>query len=134
MPEKKIRSNNTQGPSRTKQSQTVECDVNRIVNRYLKTGVIPPGQKTGIYADVSALPDFQESLDYVRQAQDDFNRLDVNIRNKFHNNPEELINFLSNPENNAEAVKLGLKDKSILPDVKDPVEPPTPPPAGENPA
>lgn len=104
-------------PSRTRQEFTQECDINRIVDQFNRTGKLPyPGRKAlGLYADVSELPDFKSSLEFVIYAKESFNRLDVNVRKRFHNDPQELLEFLKNPDNTEEAIKLGLAEKAPEP-------------------
>lgn len=45
----------TVGPSRTDVSQAEACDVNSIVARFTRTGVLPVGRSGGQFADVSGL-------------------------------------------------------------------------------
>jgi hypothetical protein len=40
--------------------------------------------------------------------------LPADLRARFSNNPEELINFLDNPENKDEAIRLGLLDQKLI--------------------
>lgn len=105
---------------RTRQEFVKDCDLNRIVDKYTKTGVLPfqGREKLGIYADVSELPDYKSALDFVMSARDSFAELNPNIRKRFHNNPQELLEFLSDSNNDEEARKLGLV-KPKRPDVKD---------------
>jgi len=102
-----IHNSNTIGETRTKQEFKNECDINRIVNKYHRTGQMPQ-QKVGMFADVSNLGTFQESLQLVTQADKDFKGLRSEIRNRFNNNPQELIEFLEDDSNYDEACKLGL--------------------------
>lgn len=56
----------TTKPTLTDQSQAKETDRNVIVNRFMKTGQVPPG-RTGFYADMSHLPtDLKGFLDRAR--------------------------------------------------------------------
>lgn len=43
------------GESMTHQGAAEECDINRIVKRFVDTGMLPPGRKPGFYGDVSDL-------------------------------------------------------------------------------
>lgn len=98
------------GPSKTRQEFKKDCDINRIVDRYTRTGELPfIGRKNlGIYADVSQIPDYKSALEFVIAAKESFSTLDVNIRKRFHNSPDELMAFLEDPNNKDEARKLGL--------------------------
>jgi len=62
------------------------------------------------------------------QAQADFMDLPAKIRQRFNNNPAELIAFLQSPSNVDEAVELGLMEKISKPEPKP--EPPAPAEAG----
>ena len=45
----------TVGPSRTDTSQAEGCEINGIVARFTRTGVLPVGRSNGQFADVSGL-------------------------------------------------------------------------------
>lgn len=98
------------GDSLTQQQFKEECDVNNILAKYKKTGMLNHLNKhQANYGDFSDLNDYQTNLDKVMHAQNTFNELPSNIRSKFENDPGKLIDFLSKEENNEEAIKLGLK-------------------------
>lgn len=109
----------TKGASRTKQSMKDECDVNNILKRYQKTGLLPvatgPG---GDYIDVSAVGEYQESLNTVIRAQEAFAALPSGVRARFSNDPAQFLSFVGDPKNADELVKLGLAEK------KKPIDPP----------
>ena len=96
--------------SKTDQTAKKECDVNNIVKKYQSTGMIThlrSGQ--GNYLDLSEVGDLANSLNVVASAQQKFDQLPAEIRKRFGNSPVQLVEFLSNPKNDPEAVKLGLK-------------------------
>lgn len=97
-------------PDRTDQSQAADCDINNIVRRYKKTGQISHLAKSkGVYADLSLLPDtLLDAHMMIQQASDAFMQLPAEVRKKFRNDPEEMIQFLNDPKNSEEAIKLGL--------------------------
>lgn len=90
-----------------------EVDVNNIMKKYRVTGVLPVTGKTGRYLDVSDLPNYQESLEIVMKAEDSFNSLSAEVRKRFDNDPQLLFDFLKDPKNKDEAIKLGLIDKPV---------------------
>lgn len=97
------------GPSLTKQSFAADTDINNIIARFEKTGMIEHVNKVApFYGDVSGLVSYQESLNVVKQANDLFNAMDARVRAKFDNDPAKLILFLSDEANLKEAVELGL--------------------------
>lgn len=93
---------------RAKQAFKDECDINVLMRRYEKTGVLPLGRgQAPVYVDASVI-DFQASMDRVAQVRGVFSLLDARTRARFENNPEFMLEFLADPANKEEAVKLGL--------------------------
>jgi len=93
---------------RTQQQYRDECNINFLMKRYEKTGILPQGRDAPLqYADVSAM-DFTESMNRVAVVRGVFSQLDARTRARFENNPEHMLEFLADPGNAAEAVKLGL--------------------------
>lgn len=93
---------------RTKQSFKDECDINVILQRYAATGQITHiNERAPMWGDAPAL-DFAGAMALVVKAREEFAALPANVRDRFNNNPQELLNFLSKAENQEEAVKLGL--------------------------
>ncbi len=96
------------GHSRTKQSFKDETDINTIMARFQKTGMLEFVNKhEPQYGDVTAL-DFQSSMERVATSREMFAELPSKVRDRFENDPAKLLEFLDNPENKAEAVLLGL--------------------------
>lgn len=95
----------------TQQQFKESTDVNNIIAQYRKTGELPLSNKTGTYADMSEIPDYQVALNTVIQAQHAFDDLPSEIRDRFQYDPNRLIKFLQDSKNDDEAIKLGLKVK-----------------------
>jgi len=84
------------GTSRTKQAHASECDINAIVKRYDKDGVITHLRTDQAnYADVSEMGTYRETLHTVREARSDFLNLPHEIRSEFDNDPAQYLDFLS---------------------------------------
>jgi len=98
-------------PSRTKQAFKDEVDINRIMKKYQKTGVLPVSQKSPLYGDFSSIPDFEAASNKLIQAQEAFDAQPAYLRKRFNNNPSELLAFLQDESNRDEAIKLGLVPK-----------------------
>ncbi|QXP08608.1 MAG: internal scaffolding protein [Arizlama microvirus] len=102
----------------TQQSFSNECDINEILERSKKTGLQLSGtQKQPIFADLSNIPDYRESLNIVIEAQASFMTLDPKIREKFDNDPAKLLDYVSKvktKDDYKEAVKLGLIDEKVV--------------------
>jgi len=116
--------------SRTKQSFVAECDINNILKQYSRTGMlnhVSAKAAQGAYRDLPDEVDFQASMNIVLQGQSAFASLPSKLRNRFNNDPAEFLEFMSNPENQAEAEKLGLTSPKEAPPSPSPAEPPKPP-------
>lgn len=99
-------------PSKTQQQFKDECDVNNIVKKYETTGEwLHLTKRQGVYADVSEIKDYHQSLDKVQRANDAFMSLPAEMRLRFKNDPGQLLEFLADPKNKEEGIKLGLYEK-----------------------
>jgi hypothetical protein len=97
-------------PGRTKQSFKDECDINKIMARIMKTGVDPFFDRVqmGKFLDLEHFPDFMAAQNHINAMYAYFGRLSSSTRSLFNNDPSNLVDFLSDPKNKDEAVKLGL--------------------------
>jgi phage internal scaffolding protein len=97
-------------PSRslTSQSDASELDINNIMARYLKTGLVPMSRATPFWGDASALPDYQEAQNIIVEAKTIFDSLPAKLRDRFHNSPEEFLAFMGDEKNAKEAEFLGI--------------------------
>lgn len=102
-------------PGVTKQSDLRDCDINAIFKKFEKTGLLPDMiVKDGRYGDFSSVPDYQESLQIIHHAQEQFDMLDVEIRNRFANSPEQFLAFVSDAKNIDEIEKMGLLKPEVV--------------------
>lgn len=100
-----------EGETLTYQTKDVvdSCDINNIVKGLLNgqgtdhLARIPPQ-----YLDVSYVQDFQQGLDIIQHAEDTFYDMPSNIREKFHNDTQEFLEFVSNPANQAKFADYGF--------------------------
>jgi len=95
-------------PGCTDQSQAKDCDVNAIVDRFARTGILPGADLPRLYSDFSSVPDYQEALNRVIHAQSQFDSLDAHVRKRFANDPAQFLEFMSDERNAKEMVDLGL--------------------------
>lgn len=129
------------GPSRTKTEFTEECDINVILKKWKEKTAIPELREGGYYADFSNIQSFDDAVDIVTNAQNEFNELPADTRSYFENNPQKLVDFLGIEDNKEKAIELGLikapkstvKIPAIIPRKKAPTEPKTEDKASENP-
>lgn len=96
-------------PTMAQQQFKDECDINKIMDKYQKTGEFTHlTSKQGRYADFSSIQDYREMLDTVRYADEAFMKLPATIRSRFGNDPQQLLDFVQDNKNYDEGVKLGL--------------------------
>lgn len=100
----------------TEQHHRDQCDVNKIIEKYDKTGLISHINKVEAkFGDMTGM-DFKEAMDKVTGMTSMFNDLPSNIRKRFGNSPEQLLQFMSDSKNRDEAIKLGLIDARWTPE------------------
>jgi len=110
------------GPeSMTQQQFKDECDINVIVRRFGLTGELPENPRVPMYGDFTEVKDYRTALEAVMAADDAFLEFPAELRARFENDPQKLLEFCENGANREEAVRLGLI-KAATP----PVEPVAP--------
>lgn len=109
-------------PSMTIQSAADETDINVMIARYQKTGSFHgstnmPSVRPD-FGDFADVPEYQQAMNILLYAHDQFAALPANIRDRFSNSPEAYLAFLSDSSNKEEAIKLGLVNAPVVEDVK----------------
>lgn len=113
---------------KTKQQYKDSSDINKINDQARKSGLVTNlNRHPAFFADVTGIPNYEDSLNLVVEANESFMMLDPRVRERFDNDPGKLLGFLSNPKNRAEAELLGIVEKKIEPT---PPPPPIPPKDG----
>ena len=95
-------------PSMTQQQFKDEADINQLVQQYGLVGTMPQNPDLPRYIDFDDIYDFQTALHAVQHAREQFLTLPSGIRSRFDHSPQQLLEFLANPANRDEAVRLGL--------------------------
>lgn len=107
-------------PSLTQQHFKNDADINTIIARYNRTGFLvdPLTQSTRqpLFGDFVDVPDFREAQTQIALAKERFMELPSDLRKRFHNDATELLDFLQDSKNLAEAVKLGLVNAPVVDD------------------
>jgi phage internal scaffolding protein len=101
--------------SLTQQQFAAESDINNIVDTFMKTGHLPDPVSMPQYVDYEGVFDFQTAMNVIRQADENFMRMDAKVRARFHNSPQEFLEFFADPANRDEAVRLGLAVPPVQP-------------------
>lgn len=95
-------------PSRVRPEFKDECDINRIVRNYSRTGVLPQIQKVaGQYADVSSIMSFEDAYNFTQNALSSFMELPAEIREAFDNNPGKFLAAAEDPQQR-KFIEMGL--------------------------
>lgn len=113
-------------PSLAQQHARDDSDINTIVNRYLKSGVLPvipmpPGDEE--FADIF---DFQSAMNVIAAANQAFGRLPAEIRKRFGNDPADFVRFCSEEDENGKLANLPEMRKMGLAVPEQKPEPPKP--------
>ena len=94
--------------SLTKQSFVEECDINTIVRRFGLTGELPDGVRAPTFGDFTEVVDFKTACDAVAAARESFDALPAEVRARFRNDPQELVEFASDEANRAQLEVWGM--------------------------
>lgn len=98
------------GPSLTRTEFQEDCDINHLMARFEKTGVISHiNQRQPIYADLSEMPDtLEEALAQLEAGKAAFMSLPAAVRREFDNDPVEFVAFAADPDNIDQLREWGL--------------------------
>ncbi|WNK14810.1 MAG: internal scaffolding protein [Microvirus sp.] len=103
--------------SLTQQSGAEDADINVIVARYMRTGVLPQIQMPPLGEDFVESWDFRSAMDNIVAAKQSFDMLPANVRYKFKNDPAEFVDFCEDPDNLPQLRKWGLAVPEVKADV-----------------
>ena len=94
----------TSQPSMVELADFEASKTDNILSRHIpQPRVIPQ------FGDFTAAPqDYAEAFEMLATVQDNFESLPSAVRDRFHNDPHELLMFLSDSANREEAARLGL--------------------------
>lgn len=108
----------TDSPTMTEQHHKDSLDPNKIIDNVIRTGSFEHLnlERFASYADATTAGSFLDAQLAYRRGMEAFEALPAHIRTRFNNDPAQLLTFLENPENRAEAEKLGIVEKFIAPE------------------
>ncbi len=98
------------GPSLTQQNFAAECDINQILARFDKTGIVDHVSQYGAgeYLDLASKGEFTAAMLVVAEAQTMFADLPAKMRSQFGNDPAVFLDFVDNVESRDELEAMGL--------------------------
>lgn len=113
-------------PTLAQQHSKDEVDINNIMKRYRKTGIIDHVAKhQGNYGENDGI-DYHQSMNIIRRADEMFLELPSQVRKEFGNNPAEFLDFVDNPANIEKLREMGLTNTPITPTSTTSESPPDP--------
>jgi len=102
--------------SRTKQEFAEESDINTLVRRYGLLGLMPKDHRVAMYGDFEDQQlDYQGAQNAIRAADEAFMAMPPDIRARFGNNPQALMDFVSDSQNREEVKRMGFIDPEKAP-------------------
>ncbi len=102
-------------PSRAKQSMSAECDINLIMDKYARDGLVQHlNTHQGSYGDLPGVIDYHDALNAVLSAKEAFDTLPSKIRSRFDNEPALFLSFVNDENNRDEMAELGLIEKTEI--------------------
>lgn len=120
------------GPSMTRQEFAADADVNNIMARFERTGMMPNVNPSvpPVYLDLSNVPDFHAAMQLMIDAEQAFMTLPAAVRKSFDNDPAKFVDFAEKGENLAQMRAWGLappaEEPELVPAPEPPVAAPTP--------
>ena len=85
-----------------------QCDINRIVAQYAKTGLVPQSAATPMAEDFVGITDYHTAMNAIRRGDEAFSTLSADVREKFKNDAGRFVDFCLDPGNLDEVIALGL--------------------------
>lgn len=99
-------------PSLAVQEQKESTDINNILDRFQREGLITHvNNNEAQYGDFVGY-DFQKAKNEVTKIQSSFNELPASVRQQFDNDPQQWIEHIAIPDN-VEDMKDGVIDNEI---------------------
>lgn len=114
----------------TIQSAKDECDINKIIAKYQKTGLVQHIAVHGPnYGEYDAV-DFQTAMETIAAGQEMFLELPSSVRKRFNNDPSQFMEFVNDPETTLEDLQRHGLTRPVAP--SSPEGAPTPATGKEN--
>jgi len=95
--------------SRTQQHFKDEVNINTILAKYQKTGIVSHVRAAQAkYGDFTQLGEFADHMQTIATAQEAFEALPAKLRNDFGNSPQGFFQFIKDPQNFDACVSYGI--------------------------
>lgn len=101
-------------PSMAQQQFKDDCDVNKIMERHVRFDVPIPNKQAWQVGDATVVKSLEDAIDQISNASAEFDLLPAAVRERFGNDPLNLLKFVADEGNRTEAEKLGLLAKQTV--------------------
>lgn len=103
--------------NRTVQSEADRCNINKIITRYRKTGVIDHTNNLPTQYGVAVGDDFKTIMDKTRKVQQSFESMPVEVRQRFNNDAAQFMDYVSTtPQSEIEKDEMFYEQKVMKPE------------------
>lgn len=107
---KKVTLNQKGEKSKTRQSEADSCDINKIMERFNRTGQLPRMQSLPPQYGDARIVDYQTAMQIVKDSNDAFMQLPATTRRHFGDSPQNFMSALQDPSDDMkkQLLKLGV--------------------------
>lgn len=96
-------------PGLTRQEFAEECDINTIMERYERSGVVSHVNRAEpVFLDTTLYKGLQASMDAFKEAEMAFLALPAKVRREFDNDPQKFVDYAVDPTNVEQMREWGL--------------------------
>lgn len=107
---------------RTVQSDVANSDILALTRKYgLRVDSPIPVVDPSFYGDFTGIVDYHTAMQRQVESFNAFMQLPALVRDRFANDPGQLLHFLEDPNNRSEAVELGILEPLPVVPVPEPV-------------
>ena len=114
-----------EGEGRTMQEFKDECDINTIMHKYTRDGLVDHVREhEGKYGDFTAVVDYHTAMNITVEAREMFMTLPADLRSEFDNDPGKFLDFANDPENEEKMREMGLLPHDAVSQPESELDPP----------
>lgn len=103
-------------PTMTQQSDKDLTNINVIIAKYMKGQPLPQVTEPAKFGDFTGISSFTEAMEMITKAKESFAEVPAKIRQRFNNDPQRFMDFIHDPANTEELVKMGLAKEPPITD------------------
>ncbi|AXH77657.1 MAG: DNA pilot protein [Microviridae sp.] len=101
------------GPGLTQNEHARDCDINVIMDKYLRTGTVAQRTDMGRFGDFSEDVDFHAAQNVIAKSREQFSALSAKVRERFGNDPAKFLGWVHAPGRKADDFEAIGMDMSV---------------------